>query len=110
MDETLSINVDNASFRGNEAVQLEARRVNISAKTHIHLNTTVGSPWRKGALQKDGSIHLSGRVFVGDVANGLPLSPSPALSGKTSMTQISFQPPSTLFVSASAEAPTQSCS
>ncbi|KAK5978343.1 SarcoGlyCan Beta [Trichostrongylus colubriformis] len=68
VDETLKIDAENLSIRGNEGIRMEANAVKIAGATSVTFNTS-----------RDGSIHLRGRL-VFDTSRSLPLSPSPALS------------------------------
>ncbi|KIH55621.1 hypothetical protein ANCDUO_14216 [Ancylostoma duodenale] len=69
IDESLKINVENLSIRGNEGIHMEANAVKFNGMTSVIFNTS-----------RDGSIHLGGRLRLDTTSRGLPLSPSPALS------------------------------
>ncbi|XGW16322.1 hypothetical protein V3C99_001630 [Haemonchus contortus] len=68
IDETLKIEAENLSIRGNEGIRMEANSAKFIGATSVIFNTT-----------RDGSIHLRGRLLF-DTTRGLPLSPSPALA------------------------------
>ncbi|CAD6188651.1 unnamed protein product [Caenorhabditis auriculariae] len=69
VDEDLKIQTDDVTIRGNEALRLDARRIDISGGTRVAFNTS-----------RDGSIHLRGGVRLGSGTAALPVSSSPALS------------------------------
>ncbi|CAJ0940969.1 unnamed protein product, partial [Mesorhabditis belari] len=69
VDESLSISVDNVSIRGNEAIRLEGNKINFSSPNSLGFNTST-----------DGSLHLHGRISIGNPQREFPLSQSPALS------------------------------
>ncbi|CAJ0580860.1 unnamed protein product, partial [Mesorhabditis spiculigera] len=70
VDERLNITVENISLRGNEAVRLESHRIRLQAdKGSLGFNTSV-----------DGSIHMHGKVAIGNLQREFPLSQSPALA------------------------------
>ncbi|VDM98250.1 unnamed protein product, partial [Onchocerca ochengi] len=70
INDNLYLNVTNLGLRGNEAIDFEARRINLTARTGISLITTA-----------DGLIRfLAKKIHVGANLAGLPLSSSPALT------------------------------
>uniref|UniRef100_A0A0K0D2I1 Beta-sarcoglycan n=1 Tax=Angiostrongylus cantonensis TaxID=6313 RepID=A0A0K0D2I1_ANGCA len=69
IDESLKVEVENLSIRGNEGIRMEANALKIFGSTSLNLNTS-----------RDGSIRLNGAVRLDTSSRGLPLSASPALS------------------------------
>ncbi|VDM92865.1 unnamed protein product [Litomosoides sigmodontis] len=70
IDDNLYVDVVNLGLRGNEGINFEAKRMNLTAGNNILLTTTA-----------DGSIVFSAKkVYFGNGLKGLPLSSSPSLT------------------------------